>query len=217
MKNLLLVTVLLFSTLLLKGQSVVISDSMYLEISQYITTGTTSPAQKYYTKVRVKKFRNGDEHMTVEQMGDSTTVQNKIIRDYLNNFRSYSYPAISSITMKPDVMKYRREVNRELKKIGHPDLNTLVQSIYESQLIGGVSLRINRDSSLSGDIVKNQQGNLRLLFSNKGYRIEMISPEVISVVGYPTKDDETWLFKIKTNTFSDLEQDFILILLQNQN
>lgn len=212
MKNLLLVTVLLFSTLLLKSQSVVISDSMYLEISQYTITGTVSPTQKSYTKVRVKKFKNGDEHMTVEQMGDSITAQNKIVRDYLNNFRSYSYPAISSITMKPDAMKYRREINRELKRIGHPDLNTLIQSRFESQLIRDVIVQINQDSTLKGDIIKNQQGNLRLLFSNKGYRIEMISPEVISVVGYPTKDDETWLFRIKTDVFSDQDRKIMIVL-----
>ena len=91
-----------------------------------------------------------------------------------------------------------------------PPLNDLIQTRFETEIIGGVTVRLNQDTTFSGDIIKNNQGNLRLLYSNKGFRVEMYSDKILNVVDWPTRGEDTLLFLIRPRVYSSEDRNLVL-------
>lgn len=208
MKKLLVILLSVFSCLTANSQTTL--DTVYFTLGNYITTGTNP--QKSLSRVKIKKYENGNEQQTTENLGDSVFAQEKILNEYLNEFRIFSYQMISAINMKPNIIKTKRQLDANLKRVGYPSVNDLIQSRYEQTLIGPVSVRLNQDTTLLGDIVKNNQNNLRLLYSNKGHRVEIMSDNVIVVNDFPTKGDDTWLYLIRPDVYISEDRNLILNL-----
>ncbi len=197
---------------LIAAQNTVVNDTTYFTIGTYTTTGTVITPQKSITKVRIKRFINGDEQTYIENLGDSLQSQTKIVEDYLSSMNVFFGRGVSYIVTKPETLKQRRQLQSQLNTLGMPSLNDLIQTRFENEIIGSATVRLNQDTTFSADIIKNNQGTLRLLYSNKGYRIEMYSDKVLNVVDWPVKGDDTLLFLIKPKTYSSEDRNLILTL-----
>lgn len=209
MKKVLVILLSVFSCLTANSQTTL--DTVYFTVGSYITTGTTP--QKSLSRTRIRKYDNGNEQQTTDNLGDSLLAQDRVLNEYLNEFRMFSFQMISALNMKPNLMKTKRQLDANLKRVGYPSINDLVQARYEGNLIGKVLVRVNQDSLFSGDIIKNNQsGNLRLLFLNKGYRVEIMSDNVININDYPIKGEDTWLYMIRNDVYISEDRKLILNL-----
>lgn len=210
MKNLLICFLTLGIPFLLSSQNTIVSDTIYFTLGSYTTAGTVLTPQKTVTKVRVKKYSNGDQQTYIENLGDSLQSQSRIVEDYLSNMNVFFARAVSYITTKPESLKQRRQLQSQLNTLGMPPLNDLIQTRFETEIIGGVTVRLNQDTTFSGDIIKNNQGNLRLLYSNKGFRVEMYSDKILNVVDWPTRGEDTLLFLIRPRVYSSEDRNLVL-------
>lgn len=209
MNKVLVILLSVFSCLTANSQTTL--DTVYFTVGSYITTGTTP--QKSLSRTRIRKYDNGNEQQTTDNLGDSLLAQDRVLNEYLNEFRMFSFQMISALNMKPNLMKTKRQLDANLKRVGYPSINDLIQARYEGNLIGKVLVRVNQDSLFSGDIIKNSQsGNLRLLFLNKGYRVEIMSDNVININDYPIKGEDTWLYMIRNDVYISEDRKLILNL-----
>ena len=112
MKNLLICFLTLGIPFLLSSQNTIVSDTIYFTLGSYTTAGTVLTPQKTVTKVRVKKYSNGDQQTYIENLGDSLQSQSRIVEDYLSNMNVFLQERFP--TSQPSLNLSNRDVNYSL-------------------------------------------------------------------------------------------------------
>lgn len=165
-----------------------------------------------FTLGRWIKYEGGYQLTSLEPIGDSSTLVSYLIGMQVDKVRQHTYHAVQDM-QKPKVINEWQDINSNLKRNSLPGLDTLIQATFEGQFLGSVRVKVNEGSFITGDIIKNSQGNLRLLFSTSGYRIILYSDTMFRVVGYPQTGQNTDLYKVREGLFRD--SNGVLIIRKN--
>lgn len=202
MKNsILILPLLLLGYTSLLGQRTVLKDSLSLEWN--------SQEKIWYSNVRTDYSKGFD--IVSLPVGDSNTVVSNIVSKQLDYARTIAH--YNSMAMKTqDVIRKFNQQNNELQRNQLPNLDTTIQSLFEGQFIKPVSIRLNGSSQkISGEVVKNAQGNLRLLYNNVGYRVVVMAETWIRLIAYPTQGQSVNLFRVNDlGVFSSFDGSIIV-------
>jgi hypothetical protein len=113
---------------------------------------------------------------------------------------------------KAQVIGDWQQVNAAMKANGLGGLDEAMQEAFEGQLIGDAQVKIGTANFVPADVVKNAQGNLRLIFAGTGYRIILYADTMIRVLGYPATGQNTDLYKVREKVFRSIDNNFTLRL-----
>jgi len=210
MKNILLLFFLLPTILF--AQRELERDSVWLSRQAiYTTTGTTTTTTYNYFQHTLYMYTNGESDTQVRLLGDSATATNYVAGQQIDNIRQLSYHA-TFVYDKPQVIKEWQQMHTQTDSVGLGGMAGIIQGLFEGAIIGDVTVKVGTATAVPGDIVKAANGNVRLLFGSKGYRIFIFADTMLRIVGYPTASDNTDVYRIAPRVFSDINRQFIVRL-----
>jgi hypothetical protein len=210
MKNILLLFLLL-PTLLL-AQRELERDSVWLSRQAiYTTTGTTTTTTYNYFQHTLYVYTNGESDTQVRLLGDSATATNYVAGQQIDNIRQLSYHA-GFVYDKPQVVKEWQQMHIQTDSVGLGGMAGIIQGLFEGAIIGDVTVKVGTANAVPGDIVKAANGNVRLLFGSKGYRIFVFSDTMLRVMGYPATGQSIDLYRVRTGVFADIDRALIIWL-----
>ena len=191
---------LLVIPFLILGFNIYAQKGDVVQDSVSISMGTDS----IYNISRWVKYEGGYQLTSFEPIGDSSNLVSYLVGMQVDKVRQHTYHAVQTM-QGPKTISEWQDINANLKRNSLPGLDTLIQSLFEGEILGDVSVKVGSGNFTSGNIVKNNQGNLRLLFSTVGYRIIMYSDTMYRVVGYPQTGQNTDMYKIRQGLFRSLD------------
>ena len=194
------------------AQRELLMDSAWLtRQAMYTTTGTTTDTTYQYFRNTMYMYTNGESDTQVRLLGDSATAINAVTGQEIDAIRQLSYHAARVID-KPQVIREWQLMHTQTDTIGIGSMAAVIQGLFEGDLIGDVTVKVGSATAVPGDIVKAANGNVRLLFGSKGYRIFIFADTMLRIVGYPTTSDNTDVYRIAPRVFSDINRQFIVRL-----
>ena len=194
------------------AQRELLRDSAWLtRQAMYTTTGTTTTTTYQYFQNTMYVYTNGESDTQVRLLGDSATALNAVTGQEIDAIRQLSYHAARVID-KPQVIREWQLMHTQTDTIGIGSMAAVIQGLFEGDIIGDVTVKVGSATAVPGDIVKAANGNVRLLFGSKGYRIFIFADTMLRIVGYPTASDNTDVYRIAPRVFSDINRQFIVRL-----
>ena len=194
------------------AQRELLRDSAWLtRQAMYTTTGTTTDTTYQYFRNTMYMYTNGESDTQVRLLGDSATAINAVTGQEIDAIRQLSYHAARVID-KPQAIREWQQMHGQTDTIGIGSMAAVIQGLFEGDIIGDVTVKVGSATAVPGDIVKAANGNVRLLFGSKGYRIFIFADTMLRIVGYPTASDNTDVYRIAPRVFSDINRQFIVRL-----
>lgn len=194
------------------AQRELLRDSAWLtRQAMYVTTGTTTDTTYQYFQNTMYMYTNGESDTQVRLLGDSATALNAVTGQEIDAIRQLSYHAARVID-KPQVIREWQQMHGQTDTIGIGSMAAVIQGLFEGDIIGDVTVKVGSATAVPGDIVKAANGNVRLLFGSKGYRIFIFADTMLRIVGYPTASDNMDVYRIAPRVFSDINRQFIVRL-----
>lgn len=188
------------------------SDSIWLSRqAMYTTTGTTTTTTYQYFQHTMYLYTNGENDTQVRLLGDSATALNAVTGQEIDAIRQLSYHA-ARVIEKPQAIREWQLMHTQTDTVGLGSMAAVIQRLFEGDLIGDVTVKVGTATAIPGDIVKAANGNVRLLFGSKGYRIFIFADTMLRIVGYPTAGESTDVYRIAPRVFSDINKQFIIRL-----
>ena len=191
-----------------------VRDSVWLTREAYETTDTNGKSTGLnWTFIRNTYFEFDDLSGRLEKLpiGDTTQARSALLGWQVDLVRQHSYHAVQAMK-KAQVVADWQQVNAAMKANGLGGLDDAMQAAFEGQLIGDANVKIGTAAFVPADVVKNAQGNLRLIFAGTGYRVILYADTMIRVVGYPAAGQNTDLYKVRERVFRNVENTFTLRL-----
>ena len=208
---------LFFLPTLLLAQRELERDSVWLSRQQVSTTvkdtaGRDSTVLTHnYFQHTLYVYTNGESDTRVQLIGDSATATNYVAGQQIDNIRQLSYHA-TFVYDKPQVVKEWQQMHTQTDSVGLGGMAGIIQGLFEGGIIGDVTVKVGTASPVPGDIVKAANGNVRLLFGNKGYRIFVFSDTMLRVMGYPATGQSIDLYRVRTGVYADIDRALIVRL-----
>jgi len=168
-------------------------------------------ADSVYYVNRWVAYEDGYELASKQPIGDSAQLVSYLTGKEVDAIRQHTYHAVQAM-QKGKVVTEWQDVNTALKAVRLPGLDTLMQALFEGQFLGDAQVKIGGANFIPADVVKNAQGNLRLIFAGTGYRVILYADTMIRVLGYPATGQNTDLYKVRERVFRDIENTFTLRL-----
>lgn len=187
------------------------SDTMWLT-KQLVTaaTDTTSARYEYFLNRRYD-YTNGESVTQKLLLGDSATAINAITGQEIDAIRNLAEKA-ATVIGRAEIIRDWQQAHTQTDTIGIGSMAAVIQRLFEGDLIGDVTVKVGTATAVPGDIVKAANGNVRLLFGSKGYRIFIFADTMLRIVGYPTAGESTDVYRIAPRVFSDINKQFIVRL-----
>ena len=195
---------LLLSPIFAYAQDIV-RDSVWITREAYETTDTNGRNTGLsWTFIRNTYFEFDDLSGRLDKVpiGDTVQARASLTGWQVDAIRQHSYYAIQAMK-KPQVVADWQQVNAAMKANGLGGLDDAVQETFEGQFIGDAQVKIGTASFVPADVVKNAAGNIRLLFSNTGYRVLLYADTMIRIVGYPATGQNTDMYKVRERVYRD--------------
>jgi len=188
------------------------SDSVWLtRQAMYTTTGTTTDTSYQYFQNIMYIYTNGESEARSVLLGDSATALNAVTGQEIDAIRQLSYHA-ARVIEKPQAVREWQLMHTQTDTIGIGSMAAVIQRLFEGEIIGDVTVKVGTATAVPGDIVKAANGNVRLLFGSKGYRIFIFADTMLRIVGYPTAGENTDVYRIAPRVYSDINKQFIIRL-----
>lgn len=137
-------------------------------------------------------FRDGRKQSQTDPVGDTTTTVNYFKNTSLDEFRQTGQAMAISI-LRPEVVRASRVRHKALQGAGIGDLYALLDSIvWRTYLKEGVAnlvqdYTVEENGSPYGATMRRMaNGNVRLTFNGKNYRVLLYSENWCRVQDYPT-------------------------------
>jgi hypothetical protein len=191
-----------------------VKDSVWLTREAYETTDTNGRSTGLnWTFIRNTYFEFDDLSGRLEKLpiGDTTQARAALLGWQVDLVRQHSYHAVQAMK-KAQVIGDWQQVNAAMKANGLGGLDEAMQEAFEVQLIGDAQVKIGTANFIPADVVKNSQGNLRLIFAGTGYRVILYADTMIRVLGYPATGQNTDLYKVREKVFRSIDNNFTLRL-----
>jgi hypothetical protein len=187
-------------------------DSVWLtRQAMYTTTGTTTDTTYQYFQNTMYVYTNGESDTQVRLLGDSATALNAVTGQEIDAIRQLSYHAARVID-KPQAIREWQQMHNQTTAVGIGSMAAVIQGLFENDLIGDVTVKVGSATAVPGDIVKAANGNIRLLFGSKGYRIFVFSDTMLRVMGYPATGSETDVYRVAPRVYKDITGEFTIRL-----
>ena len=187
------------------------SDTMWLT-KQLITAATDTTSAKYeYFMNRRYDYTNGESVTQKLLLGDSATAINAITGQEIDAIRNLAEKA-ATVIGRAEIIRDWQQAHTQTDTIGIGSMAAVIQELFEGDILGDVTVKVGTATAVPGDIVKAANGNVRLLFGSKGYRIFIFADTMLRIVGYPTASDNTDVYRIAPRVFSDINKQFIIRL-----
>jgi len=188
------------------------SDSVWLTRQAiYTTTGTTTITTYQYFQNTMYVYTNGESDTQVRLLGDSATALNAVTGQEIDAIRQLSYHA-ARVIEKPQVVREWQLMHTQTDTIGIGSMAAVIQGLFEGDLIGDVTVKVGSATAVPGDIVKAANGNVRLLFGSKGYRIFIFADTMLRIIGYPATGQSTDVYKVAPRVYKDIDSELIIRL-----
>ena len=188
------------------------SDSVWLTRQAiYTTTGTTTITTYQYFQNTMYVYTNGESDTQVRLLGDSATALNAVTGQEIDAIRQLSYHAARVID-KPQVIREWQLMHTQTDTIGVGSMAAVIQGLFEGDLIGDATVKVGTATAVPGDIVKAANGNVRLLFGNKGYRIFIFADTMLRIMGYPATGQSTDVYRVAPRVYKDIDSGLIIRL-----
>jgi hypothetical protein len=168
-------------------------------------------ADSVYYVNRWIAYEDGYELASKQPIGDSAQLVSYLAGKEVDAIRQHTYHAVQAM-QKGKVVTEWQDVNTALKAVKLPGLDTLMQALFEGQFLGDAQVKLGAANFVPADVVKNAQGNLRLIFAGTGYRVILYADTMIRVLGYPAAGQNTDLYKVRERVFRNVENTFTLRL-----
>ena len=156
-------------------------------------------------------YTNGESDTQVRLLGDSTTAINAVTGQEIDAIRQLSYHA-ARVIEKPQIIREWQQMHNQTTAVGIGSMAAVIQGLFENDLIGDVTVKAGSATAVPGDIVKAANGNIRLLFGSKGYRIFVFSDTMLRVMGYPATGNETDVYRVAPRVYKDITGEFVIRL-----
>jgi hypothetical protein len=194
------------------AQRELLRDSAWLtRQAMYTTTGTTTTTTYQYFQNTMYVYTNGESDTQVRLLGDSATALNAVTGQQIDYIRDLADKAATVIRKDPIIRQWQ-EMHNQTTAIGIGSMAAVIQGLFENDLIGDVTVKAGSAAAVPGDIMKAANGNVRLLFGNKGYRIFVFSDTMLRVMGYPATGSETDVYRVAPRVYKDITGEFIIRL-----
>ncbi len=168
-------------------------------------------ADSVYYVNRWVAYEDGYELASKQPIGDSAQLVSYLAGKEVDAIRQHTYHAVQAM-QKGRVITEWQDVNTALKAVKLPGLDTLMQALFEGQFLGDAQVKLGAANFVPADVVKNAQGNVRLIFAGTGYRVILYADTMIRVLGYPAAGQNTDLYKVRERVFRNVENTFTLRL-----
>ncbi len=192
----------------------VVKDSFWLTREAYETTDTNGKsAGLNWTFIRNTYFEFDDLSGRLEKLplGDTAQTRGALVGWQVDMIRQHSYHAVQAMK-KNQIVNDWQQVNVAMKAIGLGGLDSLMQETFEGQFLGDAQVKIGGANFVPADVVKNAQGNIRLVFGGSGYRVTLYADTMLRVLGYPATGQNVDLYKVRERVFRNVENTFTLRL-----
>ena len=187
------------------------SDTMWLT-KQLVTAATDTTTAKYeYFMNRRYDYTNGESVTQKLLLGDSATAINAITGQEIDAIRNLAEKA-ATVIGRGEIIRDWQQAHTQTDTIGIGSMAAVIQGLFEGDIIGDVTVQVGTATAVPGDIVKAANGNVRLLFGSKGYRIFIFADTMLRIVGYPTAGESTDVYRIAPRVYSDINKQFIIRL-----
>ena len=208
------VLIFLFLPVALFSQSVV-SDSFWLSEVGYITTGTTGVRQQttvYYKHVYFK-YEDSTYLQKSEELGDSAQAMWTIYVDEVNKMKSLSSTTVEAMKGN-DLFREWQQMSNQCVAKGLPSLFSIAQAANEDLYISPVDVKLAGSAWQKGDIFKNPQGLLRLVYGNVGFRVIPYTENMIRLVAWPTAGKSIELHRVAPKVYKSFDSEITIKLLK---
>lgn len=187
------------------------SDTMWLT-KQLVTAATDTTSAKYeYFLNRRYDYTNGESVTQKLLLGDSATAINAITGQEIDAIRNLAEKA-ATVIGRAEIIRDWQQAHTQTDTIGIGSMAAVIQGLFEGDILGDVTVKVGTATAVPSDIVKAANGNVRLLFGSKGYRIFIFADTMLRIVGYPTAGESTDVYRIAPRVFSDINKQFIVRL-----
>ena len=187
------------------------SDTMWLT-KQLVTAATDTTSAKYeYFMNRRYDYTNGESVTQKLLLGDSATAINAITGQEIDAIRDLADKA-AKVIGRGEIIRDWQQAHTQTDTIGIGSMAAVIQGLFEGDILGDVTVKVGSATAVPGDIVKAANGNVRLLFGSKGYRIFIFADTMLRIVGYPTASDNMDVYRIAPRVFSDINRQFVVRL-----
>jgi hypothetical protein len=176
----------------------------------YVTTGTTTTTTYQYFQNTMYVYTNGESDTQVRLLGDSATAINAITGQEIDAIRQRSYHVAQFINDK--AIREWQQMHGQTDTIGIGSMAAVIQGLFEGDIIGDVTVKVGSATAVPGDIVKAANGNVRLLFGSKGYRIFIFADTMLRIMGYPATGQSMDVYRVAPNTYKDIDSGLIIRL-----
>ena len=197
------------------AQRELLRDSAWLtRQAMYTTTGTTTDTTYQYFQNTMYVYTNGESDTQVRLLGDSATAINAVTGQEIDAIRQLSYHAARVID-KPQTIREWQLMHTQTDTIGVGSMAAVIQGLFEEYFIKDVTVR-NNGVTVDGEIKKLANNSLRLTLAGKNYRVFVFADTMIRLLNYPDSGQNTDLYKINNNLFSDINKQITLRLKRNR-
>ena len=208
------VLIFLFLPIAVFSQNIV-SDSFWLSDIGYITTGTTGVRQqtKVYYKHVYFKYEDSTYLQKSEELGDSSQAMLSIYLDQTNKMKSVAGNMVAAMAVD-DYIREWSQMSQQCIDKGLPSLFSVAQAANESLYISPVSVRLKGGSWQTGDIFKNPQGFLRLVYGNVGFRVVPYTENLIRLLAWPSAGASIELVRVSAFLYKSYDNEITIKLLK---
>lgn len=194
----------------------IVFDSMFLSKHAYSTTTSTGSAPaNTFRKSTIIAYDNLDTAFSSQNIGYTYQAEKSLFQEQLDKIRAHAHHMANAMKEKY-VMKEWFQYDKEMQRVGLKSLSKMIQDTYESDFIGDAEVKESGGIWIQANIIKNQQGNIRLLYQNKGYTITIMADSMIRLSNWPTAGENIALYELKENLFSSFDREVAIRIKNNQ-
>ena len=193
----------------------VVRDSFWLSNQAYITTTTTGATTRTLTYFKHVYFEFEDSTYSQKStlLGDSSSATYSLYMEQVGIMNGLAGITVRSMD-KAQIVKDWYAINNEMINKGLTPLSKITQDAFENQFIGDVRIKLVGQAWQPGDIVKNAQGNLRLLYGNVGFRVQVFAENWIRVIAWPTTGKSLDLFRTSPQTYTSYDKEMVVKIVR---
>lgn len=191
------------------AQRELLRDSVWLtRQAMYTTTGTTTDTTYQFFQNTLRVYINGESDTQAKLLGDSATALNSVTGQQIDAVRQRSYHVAQVIDNQ--VVKEWQQMHNQTSAVGIGSMAELIQRLFEKELIGNVRIKTGASEPVLGEIIKAQNGSLRLLIGDKGYRVFVFADTMVRIMGYPVSGQNTELYKTSLGVYKDIDNQVVI-------
>lgn len=173
-------------------------------------TSSSSGVKQYYQHTALV-YEDSTFNQSRFLLGDSAETVKSLHRYQSDKVNTVVRHAIVAMSLN----KILRDWNNLNEMLVDSDLATLDKVVdVESLLISPVDIKLANGDWQKGDLFKNPQGLLRLVYGNVGFRVVPYTENLIRIMAWPSAGSNIELFKVHDKVYKSFNSEITIKLLK---